>query len=64
MHTSIRLASTYKAVDSLILVTDSKSGLPSGLLSKEENSFVQKELKADLPAPQEERRSSLVGGHA
>ncbi|MFM2206484.1 MAG: hypothetical protein RL213_459 [Bacteroidota bacterium] len=47
MQTSIRLSPTYKATDSLILLTDDKAGLPTGLLSKEEAAFVQHELKAE-----------------
>lgn len=47
MQTSIRLSPTYRAADPLILLTDEKSGIPTGLLSKEETAFVQSELKAD-----------------
>jgi leucyl aminopeptidase len=47
MQTTIRLSPTYRATDSLVLLTDEKSGLPTGLLSKEEAEFVQHELKAD-----------------
>lgn len=47
MHTSIRLSSTYRPTDSLILLVDDKSGFPTGLLSKPESDFVQHELKAD-----------------
>ena len=47
MQTSIRLSPTYRATDSLILLTDEKSGFPTGLLSKEELSHVEHELKAD-----------------
>ncbi|MFM7218522.1 MAG: leucyl aminopeptidase family protein [Bacteroidota bacterium] len=47
MHTSIRLATTYKPEDSLILVMDKKSGFPTGLLSKQELDYVNAELKAD-----------------
>lgn len=47
MQTTIRLSPTYRATDSLVLVTDEKSGLPTGLLSKEEADYVQHELKAD-----------------
>ena len=47
MHTSIRLTGTYRATDSLILLLDDKSGLPTGLLSADEQAYVQHELKAD-----------------
>lgn len=47
MQTSIRLSPTYKSSDSLILVIDEKSGLPTSLLSKEEADFVRQELKAE-----------------
>lgn len=47
MQTTIRLSPTYRATDSIVLITDEKSGLPTGLLSKEEADYVQHELKAD-----------------
>jgi leucyl aminopeptidase len=47
MQTTIRLSPTYRSTDSLVLLTDEKSGLPTGLLSKEEADYVQHELKAD-----------------
>ncbi|MFM9052350.1 MAG: leucyl aminopeptidase family protein, partial [Bacteroidota bacterium] len=47
MHTSIRIASTFKASDSLILITDKKSGFPTGLLTKEQQDYVNKELDAE-----------------
>ena len=42
MQTSIRLSPTYRVSDPLILLTDEKSGFPTGLLSKEElNNLLQ-----------------------
>ena len=47
MQTTIKLATSYKPGDSLILLLDDKGNLPKGIFSDKEAEFVNKELKAD-----------------
>jgi leucyl aminopeptidase len=45
MQTTIKLSSSYKAGDSIILLTDDKGTLPKGVFSTQETDFIKKELK-------------------
>ena len=47
MHTTIKLATSYKPADSLVLLIDDKGTLPKGMFSEKETQFIAKELKAD-----------------
>jgi leucyl aminopeptidase len=47
MHTTIKLATSYKPADSLVLLIDDKGTLPKGVFSDKEIQFIQKELKED-----------------
>ncbi len=47
MQTTIKLTSSYKAGDSLILLIDDKGTLPKGIFSQEETEYIRKELKAE-----------------
>jgi leucyl aminopeptidase len=47
MQTTIRLVSTYKKADSLILLLDDKGSFPKNIFSAAESEYISKELKAD-----------------
>jgi leucyl aminopeptidase len=47
MHTTIKLVTSYKPADSLVLLIDDKGTLPKGVFSEKEAQFIAKEIKAD-----------------